>query len=299
MSKAPEKIGYFHCSHCKVRLTPPDGKDEAWLQKLSTTCPKCGQAVDWHVATLATLQHASVFFRHGAIGLLGGHILSFVIEMRPGETFELDLKQYGIDDGALILYKNYTGQGGQSVWPLEIHGNEPISSRHSKSIFLYGRPFKDADLAVPLNERTRSPINVYLAYVPQQPDTQTNMTLARAYEEFLDRDYPEMLIPASVAVEDEVKRLAAECLGREGLPNSQSRNRDLLLDLVLPLYCKANGRPWIPADIRGNIRRLWGLRDGMAHSGRLAAPLTLGHAAELLAAAILSVRFIQVFRATA
>jgi hypothetical protein len=68
---------------------------------------------------------------------------------------------------------------------------------------------------------------------------------------------------------------------------------------VLPLYCKANGRPWIPADIRGSIRRLWWLRDGMAHSGRLAAPLTLGDAAELLAAAILSVRFIQVFRATA
>jgi hypothetical protein len=108
-----------------------------------------------------------------------------------------------------------------------------------------------------------------------------------------------MLLPASVAVEDEVKRLAAECLSREGLPNHEGRNRALLLDSILPLYCKANGRPWLPASIREKIRRLWGLRDGMAHQGRLDAPLAETDAADLLAAAILSVRFVQIFRATA
>lgn len=287
----------LQCPTCGADLSAPSDTDRAWLDNLTSLCPN-QHGVEWWPLTCEVLRHPVVFCRHSAVALLGGHILAFEIQLRPGEVYKLNLMDYGLGEDAAILFKNYTGQGKNGVWPLEVHGNEPISTRHAKLIYLYGRPFNEADLAISMNDRAWSKVNVYLVYVPQQPGRHTSMTLARACEEFLDKDYPEMLIPASVAVEDEVKRLAAECLAREGLPNTQGRNRELLLDSLLPLYCKANSRPWLPPIIREKIRRLWGLRDSIAHLGRLDTPLAEHDAAELLAAAILMTRFVQVFRAT-
>ena len=70
--------------------------------------------------------------------------------------------------------------------------------------------------------------------------------------------------------------------------------RDGLLLSILPLISDDILLPRLTPEIANRVKRLWGLRDMIAHNGRFSEDVSLEQAAEKLCAAIFACRYVRI-----
>ncbi|MEW6058517.1 MAG: hypothetical protein AB1540_18125 [Bdellovibrionota bacterium] len=278
----------FACSKCGVLLRLAAYFPQGYYLDVETRCASCNEKfVFWNVA-LNMLKQQSVLFRNWGAAFIGARQLHFEIQLDPDGTREVKFSDYGIPEDAKILYLSYTPTGG--VFPIELHGNQPIRWKTPATISLYGRPIPREE-----GEERTGKISIFVTFLSHSPHEHALSNLALAFDAFLRDDYEAMIIPASVSVEDTMTQLADDFLIANKLPILRP-SKQVIREIILPLACSLKSAPRQRTHILALIKELWACRDEMAHKGHLDKPLDLEKAAELLCAAIFDVNYFNFIR---
>ena len=275
-----------HCDSCGCSIVVSDELFLSYFNGAPERCPDCAATVDlWGLANVRLSREASVH-RATAVGLIGGRELSHWFEMLPDQETTIDLTSLGVPSHAKILYVATTPDMG-GVFPLEMTSNELRRPRTGTVLRLYGRGLTLGGRAP---GKTRSCL--WVTFVAPGDDEYEITNLANAFEAFLWNDFAGMAASAGVAVEDALKRAFATCASATGAPAAKI-GREALLDSVLPLLARVAAMPRLPRELSDRVRGLWGLRDMVAHTGRLKVPVSLDQAADRLCAAIFACRYLR------
>lgn len=257
------------------------------------SCRTCNAGHSLWELGVAAMQLESQLFRASSLAFIGARSSSFFVPLGPDATVTVALPDFGIPASSRILYSVYTACGGEMV-PFEWRSNEPDRPRDRHTMSLYGRP-------IPTEHKgaLESGVSFMVQFIDHPPDEHGLSNLLTACERFLWDDFTGMVMPASVAVEDTVKRAIDSLLSAHGLPAARDVSMESRLSVVLPLLGKLNGFPPLPQVIHDRLRNLRKQRNELAHEGRLKQPLSLDDAAPLLCAAIFVYRYLRLYGASA
>lgn len=113
------------CEKCSAPIVVKSIYIEKYFKDEPISCTKCNSAIDWW----KTIQHAikENFMLNQAFSTLEAKTNLIDLHLEPNTRTKIKLSESGIPSDARILYINYTPQGG-GLFPIEIHGNVPISS---------------------------------------------------------------------------------------------------------------------------------------------------------------------------
>lgn len=239
-------------------------------------------------------------FTH-AFGLVGAQHTVFKFNLQPNKTEALNFCTYGVPNGARILAVNYTPSG--PLFPLQWHSNQlienqPFWSGHGTSHEVELWP------ASPTGEQIETEVSCMVTWVVSAPDDPLMINLVEAFAAYVNKRYVDAVIPANVAVESRMVRVLDTYLrrfvGREHVEKflTDAATYSSQLNVVLPVLASLNNCPIMPVVVRGNLNRLRGLRNDLAHHGRLDKPLEKDETAELLAAATFGAAYINFFERT-
>lgn len=278
------------CSECKAYsfLITSELFENYYFGK-QLVCPKCDSKLNlWSLLH----RHFDWNFSSYLYTVIGANNTWAEIKMKPNEVFTLDLNKIGISKEAKILSIGYTPQEN-GVMPLEIHGNSPIRHFIPNIIHLFGRPFGEP------REQTR--VLVTIDWVENYNENILWQNLIEAVEAYSVNNLSAAVIPANVSVESRLTPIISKYL--EDVISKQ-RTKDFLsqaatyshqLNILLPLLAKIHGFPMLPDSIRGNLNALRGLRNELAHNGRLEKidKSTIG---EMLCSATFGLTYLNLFQ---
>lgn len=277
----------FPCPHCGIVYNLAAFFPQAYYSDVETQCSRCHTTFDFWKIALDSLTKRSALLRTFAASFIGAQQAFFEIDLAPDQVREVTFAEYGVPEDARILYLNYTVEGG-GVWPVELHGNEPIRRTTPAAIALYGRPLPKSE-----GGQAQNKVNIFVTFVVHSPEEHALSNLAAAFDAFLREDYEAVVVPAAVAVEDTMVRLVNDYLSANGFPTKYRPNKLVIREIILPLACSLKALPSQRTHISALIKALWKHRDDMAHTGRLENSLDSDKAAELLCAAMFEVNYLR------
>ena len=278
------------CRQCRYEFKADSRTFRDYFQGGVRECPGCRRAVDWWEEVV----HALIeFFGLGrAIELAGAQAVSATILLNPGEVKLVDLTEAGIPPEARILYLNLT-TNGSGAWPLLVHGNDVLHRTVGPRFHVYGRPF---------HESSGSPkVAVWAVWFRPEDGEVVLPHLMDASREYSDGRFDRLVVPANIAVESAlspllgrfVEEFAAKDEARRFLRDGATYSHQL--NVLLPMLAAFRKLPKMPEGVRTRLNRLRRLRNEIAHSGACQT-MTRPDAAELLAAGIFGVRYVEFLR---
>jgi hypothetical protein len=197
------------CPSCGYLLPPLGMISAKYFANGSICCANCGAGVDlWEAARLITQVPGVSFF---GLQALGANRTTFIFQLAPGETREIDLTRYGVPEEATVLSMNYT-PNGYGCLPLEVHGNTPRRRLIGTKLHIYGRPVEGGAGAVP--------IAISATWAHHGETTESWFYLVDAMEAMATRRFWHVILPAHSAVE-----VAMMPLVRDGLERHLPRQR--------------------------------------------------------------------------
>lgn len=252
------------CSECKAySFSITSNLFENYYFEKPLICPACNSKLNlWNLLH----RHFEWNFSSYLYTVIGANNTWAEINMKPNEVFTLDLNKIGITNEAKILTIGYSPQEN-GVMPLEIHGNLPIRHFIPNIINLFGRPFGEP------KELTR--VLVTVDWVENYNENTLWQNLIEAVEAYSTNSLSSTIIPANVAIESRltpiVSKYLEEVISKQRAKDflSQAATYSHQLNILLPLLAKIHGFPKLPDSIRGNLNALRGLRNELAHKGRL------------------------------
>jgi hypothetical protein len=252
------------CSECKAISFVINSKIfEDYFYNKPLICPKCSAKLNlWKLLH----RHFEWNFSSYLYSVVGANNTWAEIKMKPNEVFTLDLSKIGINSNSKILTISYTPQES-GVMPLEIHNNTPTRHFIPNKIYLFGRPFGEA------KDETR--VLITIDWVENYTENSFWQNLIEAVEAFSLNQLPSAIIPANVAVESRLTPIISEYLediiSKKRVEDflSQAATYSHQLNILLPLLAKIHDFPQLPDFIRGNLNALRGLRNEIAHVGKL------------------------------
>jgi hypothetical protein len=262
-------------------------------------CRNCNEAIDWWIASLDTLKKKSILFSQGAAALLGAkqHLISEDIALFG--HVEIDLQKYGVPEDSTILYVNYTPYTkDHSYLPLNWTGNEPFPKKIPRKFYIYGVPMPlHSARDIPAGEKVNE-IGIMVTFIPHSTDDHALRNLAKAYRAYLDQDFEDMIIPAYVALEDTLKQSLDFFCDEFDITHGDQK-WDTMFNHSLPLMLDRYNLPRLTSQITELGNKLYGLRNMLAHKGKLqdGLKLTKEVTAERLCAAIFIVRYLAMIKA--
>ena len=280
-------ITFYSCAECGHNIFPTDEYFRLCFLNSPGKCPRCLCEIDvWKQALDSLTAHAALH-RSSAVALIGGREVSHWLTISPGEIVDVDLTVLGVPAGSRILYVIVTPDAG-GVIPVELTSNELRRPRTGTALTLYGRAMK-----MPGREPGATRVSLLITFVTHGDDEHEIASLADAFEAFQWDDFAGMVVPAAVAVEDSLERLFTKFTSYRRLTRSNV-GRDGLLLSILPLISDDILLPRLTPEIAIRVKRLWGLRDMIAHNGRFSEDVSLEQAAEKLCAAIFACRYVRI-----
>jgi len=284
---------FIPCPTCNFPDNPfPAAFPFNYFQSVPSICTKCNNAIDWWAACLSTLNSGTGLFSQGVAAALGAKSSLIMAKVPLLGHVEIALSDYHVPEDSIILYVNYTvGMADHPYIPLNWHGGEPFSSKIPRKLFIYGFPARAKDGME--FERKYGDLTVMVTYIPHSKDDHALKNLGKAYRYFLEGDYEEMVIPAHVAVEDTLKQWLDQFCKYSGVKNAEQK-WDTMLNHTLPLALDRCNFPRIKKPILDSVNKLYGLRNMLAHQGRISGerPLLKEAAAERLCSAIFLTRYL-------
>lgn len=292
---------FIPCSSCNAPIDAFQIPSDFIIQFFNNhpiNCNACGNAIDWWLSSLKTLNQHGKLFSQGASLLLGATSL-FITKIVPlFGHIEIDLKDYKIPDNCTILYVNYTPiKIDHAYIPLNWNGNEPFPNKIPRRLLIYGIPMPLGKAREVPNSAQANELNISITYVPHNENEYAVKNLSKAYKAFLEGDFEDMVIPACVAVEDTLKQMIMSFFRKEGLSTRRQDVENLLLQTLPPLLSKFK-LPYLPEKIQSLIinKGLYSLRNMLAHEGKVKVTITKERAAEILCAAIFVTRYLLSIR---
>lgn len=222
--------------------------------------------------------------------LVGGRSSVFSIKMEPETIFNLAFSDHDIPEEAIILQVNYTPDSG-GLFPVELSGNQRQPQRFLPAkVALYPAPlFQDKE-----SNPGETKVNVLVTWLEPNKADHALTNLFDAFYYLHQGDYVKSIVPANVAVEDPLNKLCTQWLSsqeigkktvKEFLENAATYSHQL--NVLLQLLAKQVGAPSMNDEHRGSLNRLRGLRNKIAHEGKLPVDLEKTEAAELISASLL------------
>lgn len=223
-----------------------------------------------------------------ALSFIGAQTTVFTLLLRPGHRTAYRFSEHGIPAGSKVLYINYTpnGHGANTLFPLEFHGNVSTLRFRTDEIVLYPVPITDDGSP----EETK--VSVMVTWIPHGRADESWQNLFDAFEAFIAGQYSAVIVPANVAVESSLLRLMTTYIdhfvGRKRTEDflSNAATYSYQLNVLLPILAELNNLPRLPSHIVGNLNRLRGLRNDLAHEGTTDSPLAKQDASEVLCGAL-------------
>ncbi len=125
------------------------------------------------------------------------------------------------------------------------------------------------------------------------------------FEAFYREDYSAAVVPANTAIESRVTQFLGDYLG-QSLPSLGKEPREQFLEngatyshqlkVLIPLICKLESKPQIPAQIHESLRQLNGLRNDIAHRAKPRRTLTRTDVVRLLVSTALGAVYMDYLR---
>lgn len=282
---SPAIPGLAKCKNCNEDLPHPAEFTFRYFDEAGElTCGNCGAAVDWWNAVMDVLQFEFSLLGGQAYTFLGAIVTLIPIELAPNQAKQVNFLESGVPDGSRIVCINYTPEDG--VFPLEVHGNQPIRGEHPTQVTLFGRPIGSGSGG-------KSKINIAVTWVPEVTNFAPWQSLVEAIDAFAQKRYGRIIIPANVFVETLTRSVLSEFLTAEiskervdeFLSNAATYSHQI--NVLMPIFARFMGIQPMPTQIMGTLNRLRKLRNSVAHGREQEIDIAKREAAELLCGALL------------
>lgn len=275
------------CPECKAQSFPVTLESMSnYFNGIEMTCSQCGTKLDWWNLLLRHFDWEVPTYLYS---IVGGFTTSLMIDMKVNETFMLDLGSIGIPEDSKILQINYTANG-KGLLPIEVHGNTPLRHIIPKKIRLFGMPSGEP--------AESTPIAIQFYWVHKSNDNELWENLIESVESFTLKDYKSCIIPSNVAVEAMLTKIISSYLS---LYAAKDRVNEFLndgaayshqLNVLLPLIANHETFPKLPDHIRGSLNELRGLRNDLAHEGRLEGEIAKKDISRLICASAFGLSYL-------
>jgi hypothetical protein len=228
-----------------------------------------------------------------APAIIGGRGFVLRVRIEPSEIASLDFEHFGLPKTARVVGVNYTPSG--KIMPVELHGNEPRRN-FPRVVELYGRPVGEGP-------HQTTEVHIAVTWIPTDAmEGNYAESLCAAFEAYSNGRYQDVIVPANVTVEVVLEKLMADFfsagVSRQRVDDflSDGATYSYQLNAILPALTRRLGISPLPDEIRGQLNRLRGLRNQLAHRGMLDVPLNRSDAAACLLASFFGVHYIHFAR---
>lgn len=272
---------------CGTWLQIDQARFEAFFERSEIRCTCCGKPVQLWKTSLREISEN--FMLNQAFSLVSARTTVFSIWLKPSQSTQYKLSDFGVPEDAKILYVNYTSCG--NLWPIELHGNVPTLRGPRQTMHLWPVPPRDGD--VPKDTE----VNVMVTWVPHSKFDDSWKNLVAAFEAYASNDYQSSVVPANVAVESTLgitlNAYLSQFVSRERIESflKDAATYGHQLNVLSPVIAKLTGVTELDPQIRGLLNTLRDLRNKLAHHGMLDKPLEKQRCAELLCAAVFGFQY--------
>ncbi len=205
-------------------------------------------------------------------GILGCKLHYEKITIKQNEIYVLDFTKI-VGDGE-VLYINYTPisltELDQGLFPIELHGNEPLTNIRRKTIHLL--PYSKQTYLSPVEGQVQ--IMMYFAPSELKEDLSTNYMLD-AFKYFKNGDHRYAIISAQTAIEIEATRYLSKMAEVNKLNDRAVKYLGDLNSIhkvlfgVIPLLSALLNFQMPNERIMTNIKNLVYLRNALIHNGKI------------------------------
>ena len=315
---------YFPCSQCSATMYQTTELLDQWFVYGVIECAYCVAHFDLQDALVASLTAHPTSPLNTC--LFGARSTDSVIVLPPNDSLVLDLRSLGFAADADLLYVGATPYHGAG-WPCIVSWGRlyPVQFRDSK-IVLYGRPhatFTNGEgtpaqpddfgpprfvFGSPRDDGTEGAFaedmgenSILLTVVACEAGEATTRHLASAAMKFQSAQHLESIVPANVAAETAICALVRDVLGQHSSRTildgfMEAATYGHCLNMLLGVCAALLRLPRLAESTRIALNRLRKLRNGMAHSGGVAASPTIHELAQFLVASFLAVRYVEFLR---
>lgn len=281
------------CQKCSAPLEVMQSMFSAFFAGEVLTCANCGGAIDfWEVVSKWI---GKKFSFGSALTLAGAQGMIMSVQLKPGETKEIDLTKAGVPEDAEVVSLNLTSGG--SALPMVVHGNNIIQDPFPPKFYVFGRELPDSP-----GQRGEGPLHVHAVWFVRREDDTVVRHMIDAARQYEARRFDAVVVPANIAAEAAITPVVTAALSAYGTTESReaflrdgatySRQLNILLDVVADLHVVRR----MPENIRFGLNRLRKLRNKVGHSGRC-DPQRQADAAQHLSSAIFGIEYAAYLRA--
>lgn len=281
------------CQKCSAPLEVTQLMFSAFFAGEVLTCANCSESIDlWEVVSRWI---GKKFAFGSALTLAGAQGTIVSVQLKPGETKEIDLTKTGVPEGAEVVSLNLTSGGG--VLPMVVHGNDIIQDPFPPKFYVFGRELPDSP-----GQRGGGTLHVHAVWFVRREDDTVVRHLIDAARQYEAQRFDAVVVPANIAAEAAITPVVAAALSAYGTTESRetflrdgatySHQLNILLEIVADLH----GVRRMPENIRSGLNRLRKLRNKVGHSGRC-EPQRQADAAQHLSSAIFGIEYAAFLRA--
>jgi hypothetical protein len=257
------------------------------------SCANCGETIDLWEAVSKWIGEKFAF--GSALTLAGARSTIVSVQLKPGETKEIDLTKAGVPEDAEVVSLSLTSGG--SAFPMVVHGNDIIRDPFPPKFYVFGRELPHSP-----GQRDEGPLHVYAVWFVRREDDTVVRHLIDAARQYEARRFDAVVVPANIAAEAAITPVVTAALSAYGSKESReaflrdgatySHQLNILLAVVADLHVVRR----MPENIRSGLNRLRKLRNMVGHSGRC-DPQRQADAAQHLSSAIFGIEYAAFLRA--
>ena len=147
-------------------------------------------------------------------------------------------------------------------------------------------------MPIPIADKTPQDTDVAICFIwiEMKDDHVSWEHLVHAFENFSNKQYESMIIPANIAVESRTTRILKNILmktaGKDNVEDCLKQSYGHNLNVIFPAILKPRSINFINDTIRGKLNRLKDLRNNLVHDGKLSKEIKDEEAEEIICAAI-------------
>jgi hypothetical protein len=282
------------CLNCGAPLTIfSTAQLTLYLNNETFVCDHCGAPIKIFETLNSCIEEN--FFLNDIFVFADAKNSIFTTQLNPKSTTTLLFEEYGIPKGSRILHINYTAEGN-SLYPLENHGNTPFRGSPKDSVVIYPARFG-------LNEPTTTTLNVLVTWIERGSLEDVSLkSLVDAFQEYSNQDFETCIVPANTAIEFDIMQYAETALHEI---SSKTNVKEFFnsgvsyvpsLKIIMPLLAKTKNFPPLPEELLASLLMLAKLRNQIAHTGKTKEPLSKQIASTCLTGVILGKWYLRELR---
>lgn len=272
----------FQCRYCRKVLFPLEGAIEREAVGYNK-CFNCVKEFSAYSYMEQFLDSENVFIQNSFLLHSGFSILSFEENFKKDQVNDLDLSKFGIDEQSKIIMINATPHG--SYFPAIFPGNNwslDISQKNRLKVY-------PVEIGLESDSSEINKIGFYIIFYNESKKEEFEVLLLEAITFFYNKNYNRMIIPAICAIELRCKLLMKKLnIKRE----SGIKDKNLIEYITKEINKRKRIIP-LKKIFLNNIKRMWGQRDSIAHSGKVIGDYNYASAKKHLLSVIFTLSYLS------